>query len=178
MHEPSEPLLVTGLLPRNIDFAQGLRTHAQVIVDAGHADGVRMRDYGQFGEPDGSAIALLLEAGQHWQHSSLQAARNTFMRFLRACGSIDNSDIPQDWLLPDVDVARPLFVTHRVVAKTMDFHFVADFQGGEVIQKMGSLIATDAGEPVRSPYDNCVLVMPSVKQLRPGVTTVRLAKRS
>lgn len=177
MHEPCEPLFVTGLLPRNIAFAQALKTSAQVIVDAGHADGVRMRDFGDFGAADGSAVALLLEAGQHWQPSSRLAARNTFMRFLLASGAIDEADVPQDWLLPDVTVAPPLVVTHRVVAKTMDFKFVADFQGGEVIEEQGSLIATDGGEPIRSPYDDCVLVMPSVRQLRPGVTTVRLAKR-
>lgn len=44
MHEPCAPLLVTGLLPRNIALAQSLGTASQVIVDAGHADGVRMRD--------------------------------------------------------------------------------------------------------------------------------------
>ena len=38
-------------------------------------------------------------------------------------------------------------------------------------------IARDAGEPVCTPYDDCVLVMPSVRQLRPGVTTVRLGQR-
>lgn len=177
MHEPCEPLFVTGLLPRNIEFAQRLRTGAQVIVDAGHADGVRMRDYGHFGKEHGSAVALLLEAGQHWQPSSLVAARNTFVRFLLAAGAIGQDDVPDGWLLPDAAVPPPLMVTDRVVARTMDFRFVSDFQGGEVIEAKGSLIATDGGEPILSPYDNCVLVMPSTRQLRPGVTTVRLARR-
>jgi predicted deacylase len=177
MHEPCEPLFVTGLLPRNVEFAQALQTGAQAIIDVGHADGVRMRDFGDFGEADGTAVALLLEAGQHWQPSSLQASRNAFMRFLRAAGAIDEGDILQDWLLPDTSSKPPLLVTDRIVARTMDFKFVADFRGGEVIEKRGSLIATDGGESIVSPYDDCVLVMPSVRQLRPGVTTVRLAKR-
>jgi predicted deacylase len=178
MHEPCEPLFVAGMLPRNTDFAQRMRTSAQVVIDVGHADGVRMRDYGQFGHADGSAVALLLEAGQHWQPSSRLAARNAFMRFLITCAAADAADIPPDWLSPDAEVKPPLFVTHRVVAKTMDFNFVADYQGGEVIEKQGSLIATDGGESILSPYDHCVLVMPSVRQLRPGVTTVRLANRT
>jgi hypothetical protein len=49
MHEPCVPLLVTGQLPRNIAFAQGLQVAGEIIVDAGHADGQRMRDYGPFG---------------------------------------------------------------------------------------------------------------------------------
>jgi predicted deacylase len=177
MHEPCEPLFVTGLLPRNINFAQALGTGAQAIIDVGHADGVRMRDFGNFGAADESAVALLLEAGQHWQPSSRLAARNAFMRFLLASGVIDEGDILQDWLLPDAAAVPPLEVTDRVVAKTMDFRFVEDFRGGEVVKERGSLIAMDGSEPIRSPYDNCVLVMPSIRQLRPGVTTVRLAKR-
>jgi hypothetical protein len=32
------------------------------------------------------------------------------------------------------------------------------------------------GEPVTTPYPDCVLVMPSLRQLRPGVTVVRLGR--
>lgn len=178
MHEPCDALMLTGLLPRNIEFAQSLGTTGQVIVDAGHADGVRMRDYGPFGDPDGDRIALLLEAGQHWEPASLQAARNVLMRFLVAAGSMDRSDVPAGWLLPDAQPAPPVEVTHRVVARTMNFAFTQDFRGGETIAGAGTPIAHDAGEPVLTPYDDCVLVMPSVRQLRPGVTTVRLGRRT
>ncbi|RYF39979.1 MAG: succinylglutamate desuccinylase [Comamonadaceae bacterium] len=177
MHEPCEPLLVTGLLQRNIDFAQALGLGAQAIVDAGHQDGVRMRDFGRFGEVDAPEIALLLEAGQHWEPASLQTARNALMRFLLACGAVERRDVPEGWLQPDRPAPAPIIVTDRVVATSMDFQFVADYRGGEVIPHAGDIIATDAGKPVRVPYDDCVLVMPSVRQLRPGVTTVRLGRR-
>ena len=178
MHEPCAPLLVTGLLPRNIAFAQSLGTAGQVIVDAGHADGVRMRDYGPFGDAGGDRIALLLEAGQHWAPASLQTARNVLMRFLVRAGSMDPGDVPAGWLLPDASPPAPVAVTHRIVARSMDFSFTEDFSGGETIRRAGTAIALDAGEPVLTPYDDCVLVMPSVRQLRPGVTTVRLGRRT
>ncbi|RYX90003.1 MAG: succinylglutamate desuccinylase [Comamonadaceae bacterium] len=177
MHEPCEALLVTGLLQRNIDLGKSLQIGAQAIVDAGHADGVRMRDFGRFGEPDRPELALLLEAGQHWELSSLQTARNALMRFLLASCVIEGDDVPAGWMLRDLPSPEPITVTDRVIAKSMDFRFVEDYRGGEVIAKAGDVIATDAGEPVRAPYDNCVLVMPSVRQLRPGVTTVRLGRR-
>ncbi len=60
----------------------------------------------------------------------------------------------------------------------MDFEFAQDFRGGETIRRAGTTIAFDAGEPLATPYDDCVLVMPSVRQLRPGVTTVRLGQRN
>ena len=178
MHEPCSPLLVTGLLPHHIAFAQSLGTACQVVADQGHADGVRMRDYGLFGDAASSRIALLLEAGQHWELSSVQTSRNVLMRFLLRAGAFDRSDVPPGWLLPEVAPPAPVEVTHRVVARSMDFEFAQDFRGGETIRRAGTLIAQDSGKPVLTPYDNCVLVMPSVRQLRPGVTTVRLGRRA
>ena len=34
------------------------------------------------------------------------------------------------------------------------------------------------GEPVTTPYDDCLLVMPSTRQAREGVTVVRFARRA
>jgi predicted deacylase len=178
MHEPAPPLFVTGLLPRNVAFAQALKTHSQVVMDEGHADGVRMRDFAGFGDAAGERIALLLEAGHHWDPASVATAKNTLMRFLAACGAIEAADIPAGWLLDDVAPPPAVEVTGRVVARSMDFRFTGDFRGGEVIARAGTVIAHDAGEPVVTPYDDCILVMPSVRQLRPGVTTVRLGRRA
>ena len=178
MHEPGPPLLVTGMLQRNIAAAQALRTSVQVVADAGHADGVRMRDYGAFGEADGDCIALLLEAGQHWERSALQVSRNVLMRFLILTGVTERASVPFGWLLPDLQSPLPLTVTHRVVANSEDFEFTQDFRGGETIHRAGTPIAHDGEQLVQTPYDDCVLVMPSVRQLRPGVTTVRFGRRS
>ncbi|MEO7954515.1 MAG: hypothetical protein ABIR35_10560 [Polaromonas sp.] len=59
----------------------------------------------------------------------------------------------------------------------MDFAFVQNFQAGETIAKAVTTIAHDAGNAVLTPYDDCVLVMTSVRQSRSGVTTVRLGHR-
>ena len=48
--------------------------------------------------------------------------------------------------------------------------------GLEVLEKAGSLIGWSNGEPVRTPYDHCILIMPSLAQLRRGVTVVRLGR--
>ncbi len=176
MHEPGPPLLVTGVLPRNVAFAQKLRTASQVVIDQGHADGTRMRDYGPFSDPDGARVALLLEAGQHWQAESLLVARNVLMRFLVTAGSLEAASVPPGWQLADATPPAALEVTHAVVADSMEFAFEHDFRGGECVPVASTVIAHNGGKPVCTPYDNCVLVMPSVRQLRPGVTTVRLAR--
>lgn len=175
MHEPGAPLLVTGLLDRNIDFARRLRCPGQIVIDAGHADGQRMRDY-LGGPAGGERIALLLEAGQHWQPGAVAQAANTLLRFLRLAGALEAAALPTDWLLPDAPPSPEIAVTHGVVARSMDFRFLGDFVGGERIAKGGTAVAVDGGVPVLTPYDDCVLVMPSVRQLRPGVTTVRFGR--
>jgi hypothetical protein len=45
----------------------------------------------------------------------------------------------------------------------------------EVIPKAGTVIANDGAEPVRTPYDDCVLIMPSRRTVA-GHTAVRLGK--
>ena len=177
MHEPSTPLWVTGTLQRNIDFAQALQTPCQTIIDSGHQDGVRMRDYGEFSNLGGERIALLLEAGQHWHASSVGVAKNGLMRFLVQAGAIAKADVPAGWLLPDSTPLAAVLVTDRVVAQSMDFAFTDSFTGGEVIANAGTVIAVDAGQRIVTPYNDCVLVMPSVRQLRVGVTTVRMGRK-
>jgi predicted deacylase len=176
MHEPGPPLLMTGPLERNIAYARGLGTGDRVVADEGHADGVRMRDYGPFADPSGDRIALLLEAGQHWEVSSAQIARNVLMRFLVRSGVLDREDVPLGWLLPDALPPQPVAVTHRIIARSMNFRFTRSLVGGEVIARAGTPIAHDDGGPVLTPYDDCVVVMPSTRQLRPGVTVVRLGR--
>ena len=67
-------------------------------------------------------------------------------------------------------------VTDAVVARSADFRFAAPWSGLEVLAEAGTVIGWSEGEPIRTPYPDCVLVMPSLRQLRPGVTVVRLGR--
>jgi predicted deacylase len=180
MHEPCKPLLITGALKRNITFAQSLGGAGQVVIDVGHKEGVRMRDHADFGREDTAKIALLLEAGQHWQRSAVTSSKDTILRFLLRTGSLAMEDIlnagMQTWLGSDQAPSLPVQVTQAVVAQSMHFAFTHPYSGNEVIAQAGTVIAHDDGHPIVTPYDHCVLVMPSVRQLRPGVTTVRLGR--
>lgn len=176
MHEPAQPLLVTGTRGHDIRFAQELRCGARIMIDEGHADGVRMRDYDGGPASGGRRTSILLEAGQHWDPQSECVARDVTMRFLVASGAIGPQAVREDWLLPVDHSPAPIRVTHRVVARSMAFRFLGEFRGGEVIARAGTPIAQDGDELIRTPYDECVLVMPSLRQLAPGVTTVRLGR--
>ncbi|QCP51345.1 succinylglutamate desuccinylase [Trinickia violacea] len=176
MHEKSAPLIVSGPLEKGIALARALGAPATVISDEGHPEGRRMRDYADFGDPLSTRNALLVECGQHWEPSAVTVAKDCTARFLVLSGVVDEADLPADWFAPKPDTMRVIRVTEPVVAKSMDFRFAAAYTGLETFEKAGTVIGWNGGEPVVTPYDNCVLVMPSLRQLRPGVTVVRLGQ--
>ena len=176
MHEKSKPLIVAGPLDKGIELSAKLGTPATVICDEGHPEGRRMRDYEGFGDPASAKNALLIECGQHWEASAVTVARDVTARFLALSGVIDKEDLPAGWIQPSPQEMRVVRVTEPVVARSMDFRFADRYTGLEVFPDAGSVIGWSEGEPVRTPYDDCMLVMPSLRQLRPGVTVVRLGK--
>jgi hypothetical protein len=176
MHEKSAPLIVAGPLDKGIALSVQLGTPATVICDEGHPEGRRMRDYEDFGRDTSPKNALLIECGQHWEKSALTVARDTTARFLLLAGVVDENDLPDGWLAPLPSTLHVVRVTEPVVAKSMDFRFAGPYTGLEIVEKAGTVIGWSDGQPVVTPYDDCMLVMPSLRQLRPGVTVVRLGK--
>jgi hypothetical protein len=182
MHEPGDALLLTGPHPRNVDLATRLGAPEHVVVDDGHRDGTRLRDFGRFGLPDAQASdtrSLLVECGFHGDPKSLEVAQDVSVRFLVAADVIDSSteslSLP-GWRRPDPPRQCVLRVTGGVSAHSSGFRFFADYTGLQVIETAGTPIGYNDGEVVTTPYDHCVLVMPSVRQARAGVTVVRFAR--
>lgn len=187
MHERAAPLLLTGMQPRNLALARALRAPQHVVIDAGHQDGVRMRDFGRFGLPDSlspDTRSLLIECGFHGDLSSRAVAQDLCLRWLVEAGTLQ-ADTAQvvlpGWRQPDAPQQWALQVTGAVVARSQRLRFTQAFQGLELVEKAGSVIGhhegEGMGEPIVTPYDDCVLVMPSVRQARAGVTVVRFAQR-
>jgi len=79
---------------------------------------------------------------------------------------------------PDLDAhprQRVIEVTEAVTITGDRFDFAGDFRGLEVLGKKGTLIGRDDGREVLTPYDGCVLIMPSRRLVR-GQTAVRLGR--
>ncbi len=177
MSNSDVPLQLTGLQPRNIELGLQLGTPGDIIADAGHASGVRMRDYGRFGEAgDNGTRSLLIECGFHGAPAARDVAIDQTARFLAASGALDRADLPAAWFAPDAPRQRALRVTEAVAAKTGDVRFDQPWKGLETLPKAGTVIGWDGGEPFVTPYDDCVLIMPSLAHVRAGLTVVRLAK--
>lgn len=176
MHERSAPLIVCGPLEKGIALARAVGAPATIISDEGHPEGRRMRDYEGFGDPASRKNALLIECGQHWERASIAVGKDSSARFLLHADAIDELDVPPGWVLPVQGGPRVIRVTHPVVATSMDFRFAGPYTGLETFPEEGTVIGWSDGEPVRTPYPNCVLVMPSLRQLRPGVTVARFGQ--
>jgi hypothetical protein len=63
-----------------------------------------------------------------------------------------------------------------VVALSHDFSFLVPIEGLGVVPQAGTPIARDGDRVWLAPFDNTVLVMPSLQHLRPGNTQVRLGR--
>ncbi len=176
MHEYGPPMIVCTGKDKHMKFARRMGTPANVICDTGHPDGRRMIDYGDFDDDGSPRDALAVETGHHWQAASVAVAKDTAVRFLLMSGVVDRADIPQDWFGPEPGAQRFIRVTQPVVATSLDFHFTVPVNGLETFPEAGTVFGYQDGQPVATPWNDCVLVMPSVRHLRPGVTVVRLGK--
>lgn len=182
MHEPGDALLLTGLHGRNLELAKKLGAPKHVVVDEGHKDGTRLRDHGRFGLPDALASdtrSLLVECGFHGEEASREVAQDMSVRFLVASDVIDAATAAHalpGWRQADPGGQCVLQVTGGVTARSSDFRFLNSYSGLQVIAEAGTPIGDNDGDLVTTPYDHCVLVMPSVRQAREGVTVVRFAK--
>jgi len=177
MQYATAPLMLVGLLPRSRDLARQVGIPELIMCDAGHAAGPRMRDYGGFGDPNSPKTALLIECGQHWERRAAEVATDVTLRFLIAVGCVRREDVAALGG-PDFDAhprQRIIEVTEAVTISGDRFDFAGDFRGLEVLARKGALIGHDGEREVRTPYDDCVLIMPS-RRLVKGQTAVRLGR--
>ena len=169
----SDPLLLSGATAKGRRLALAIGVPELVVADLGHVSGRRLIDYGAFADPDAPPVAVLAEAGQHWEHDTVTATLASVAGLLRHLDMVEE--------LPGVPPAAPpgqrrfAEVTRVVTAATASFAFLQPFRGGDVIARRDTLIAMDGQTEIRTPHDDCLLIMPSLRPSR-GHTAVRLAR--
>lgn len=169
------PLMLSGPSARGRDLARRLGVPGIVVSDRGHVGGSRLIDHPRFTEGDDGPVALLAECGQHWDPDSAGVAIRTAARFLHFSGIVPVSALTP-WL-PSAEPppARLVEVTETVTVGSDRFRFLKDYQGMDVIPLAGTSFALDGEVALRTPYDDCVLIMPSRHPER-GQTAVRLGR--
>lgn len=174
MQYATAPLMLIGVAPKTEAFARRVGMTELMVRDQGHAAGSRLRDFGTFADPHVPQTALLVECGQHWERRAANVAVATMWRFLAASGVLAEQESARI-LAQAVPPQRLIAVTEAVTIQSDEFRFAADYRGLEVIAKAGTIIGRDGGRAVHTPYDDCVLIMPS-RRLGRGQTAVRLGR--
>ena len=175
MQNATMPLMMAGPLAKGRELARAVGVPEIVVSDAGHAAGTRMRDYRDFADPDSGKNALLVECGQHWEASCAALAVESVLWFLLAVEVIEPAAAAAHLPAGDTPVQSFIEVTGPVTIETDAFRFAEDYLGLEVIETAGTVIGHDGERPVATPYDKCVLIMPS-QRLRRGESAVRFGR--
>lgn len=172
MQHPTVPLMLCGPRVKGQRLARAVGAPMHIVADAGHFAGIRMRDYGGFVDESSHKNSLLVECGQHWSASSADIAKDVVLRFLGNFEILDPEFIDQQLEHAPPPMQHVIQVTEAVTIETDQFRFVEDFRGMEVISKAGTVIAWDGEKAIATPYDNCVLIMPS-RRLKKRESAVR-----
>lgn len=168
---PSDPLILSGASAKGRALATAIGVPGLVVADSGHATGPRLIDYPGFTDPTNRRAAVLVEAGQHWAFETVQVTRRAVHALLHDAG-LAPATLPMP---PPAAPVRFAEVTMTVTAATTQFSFTQPWRGGEVVARRGTLLATDGTVEIRTPHDDCLLVMPSLRPSR-GHTAIRLAR--
>jgi predicted deacylase len=175
MTDPCPPLALSGRQQKGLELAHAVGLPEYIIIDGGHAAGKRLRDYAAFDDPVDPRNALLIECGQHWERLAPDVAKQSSLRFLRHFGMVDAAFLDRHLDSTPLPPQRAIEVTDIVTITTDDFAFELPAAGLAVIPKGGTLLARDGAIDVFTPYDDCVLIMPT-RRPKKGETAVRIGR--
>jgi len=175
MSDPCPPLAMAGRQRKGVELAQAIGMPQHIVIDGGHVAGRRLRDYAFFDDPEDVRNALLVECGQHWEAAAPVVAMQATLRFLRHFGMLDAERLERELDPLPVASQRLIEVTTTVTIATDAFRFTRPVRGLQSIARAGTVYAADGDEEIRTPHDNCVLIMPT-RRPRKGETAVRLGR--
>ena len=173
MTDPCPPLALAGTHPKGLALARALGMPAHIIIDGGHAAGKRLRDYAFFDVPADPRNALLVECGQHWEREAATVARQCVLRFGAHFASLDAAFVAEHLDHSPLPPQRAIAVTDAITIASEAFEFLLPVGGLMAVPRAGTLLARDGDRDIRTPYDDCVLIMPA-RRPRKGETAVRL----
>jgi len=175
MTDPCPAMVLSGRRRKGRDLALALGMPQYVVVDAGHQAGRRLRDYAQFDDPLDTRNALLVECGQHWEAATPIVAQQMMLRFLQHFEMMDRAFIDAHVDAGELPAQQTIAITDVVTIETNAFAFAGPVAGMMCIAHGGTLIARDGEREIRTPHDDCVLIMPT-RRPRKGETAVRLGR--
>ena len=171
----SPALMLCNGLDKEVAIARRIGYPGHIVCGSGHVRGKRLIEYTPFNDTNNQKTALLVECGQHWAEDTAVIALDTALHFLRAVELIDPEFFAAHVTDAEPAPQRILQVTAGIATETDEFRFAEDFSGLETFAKAGTVIATDGDKEVKTPHDDCILVMPN-PHARKGMRVLRFAR--
>lgn len=175
MTDPCPPLSLAGQHRKGLDLARAIGMPRDIVIDAGHAAGKRLRDYAFFGDAGDPRASLLIECGQHWEKAAIDVAKQSMLRFLQHFGMADATLLDAHLDKAPLPPQRAIEVTAVIAIHSDRFEFALPVSGLMCVPRAGTLLARDGADEVRTPYDDCVLIMPT-RRPKKNETAVRLGR--
>jgi hypothetical protein len=118
-----------------------------------------------------------VECGQHWDRSAAHVALQTTLRFIAHFDMIDPRFARKHIDPAPLLQQHVIEVTEGITIRSSRFRFTVPVQGLGIIPDAGTLLALDGDNEIRTPYADCVLVMPHLQSSKKiGETAVRLGR--
>lgn len=172
MQAPGPATAVVQDTGRTLDLAKQLDMIPIIVTGEVHDPSrIRLRNFGRFGDRRETAIALQVEAGQHWRSETVDVAEAITYQFLETLGLLSaavSAPRHDQKILRVVEIPR---------CDGGGFTFRDDFANGTHFPDTGTIIATEGDRAIRTPRDDCYLIMP-VHFRRPSGTIGRFAVRA
>ena len=158
------PFWVYPAWPRNAAAALALsQPGVHLVMPLGLGSGTPLIQHGRHGSADFHGVALVVECGGHFLHTTAARAVAVTMEFLAHFGIVD-ADAAQPLARAEPKRRYELLKTH--VVRDAGFRFVRPLVGFETFAE-GELIATDGDEEIRALCHDCTVFMPTRRAI-PG----------
>ena len=175
MHTDGPALGLVGCAGRNVEFAKRIAHPQYLISDKGHVAGKRLIDLDRFTSAFGSAMAMLVECGPHFERKTiatasvvLDATLGVYLGFPSISGAALAAHKPEQILIE---------VTDAVTISSASFAFEQDMTNMTQIPERGSCVAKDGDLSIVTPHADAWLVMPAPSRyMLPGMTAVRFGR--
>jgi hypothetical protein len=123
MTDPCPPLALAGPRDKGLALARAVGVPRDIVIDAGHAAGRRLRDYAFFDDPSDPRAALLVECGQHWERAAPEVALECTLRFLAHFGMLARDEAARRLGSAKPPKQRAIVVTDVVTIASDRFAF-------------------------------------------------------
>jgi hypothetical protein len=161
MSTPSPAVTLCNGLEKERALSRKVGFPEHVAFGSGFVVGRRLIEYSPFHDVNNPMTGLLVECGQHWIKETAVTSLDSALYFLKSLDMITAEFFEAHVTNNPPPPLRELEITEGVYSKTNVFRFVEHFNGMEIIEKAGTVVARDGEDEITTPYDNCVLVMPN-----------------